>query len=54
MADPLKRTSPYVIVTSNEYERNYGDSPETFEPLRPAFQGYSRLLEPTPIVRLPS
>ena len=52
MADPLKRTSPYVIVRSNEYERNYGDSPETFEPLRPAFQGHSRLLEPTPIVRL--
>jgi len=48
MADPLKRTSPYVIVRSNEYERNYGDSPETFEP----FQGHSRLLEPTPIVRL--
>ena len=40
-------------VDAPAYERNYGDPPENFDPLCPAFQGHSRSLDPTRIDRLP-
>jgi len=52
-------SSPHVLhcqVRSfyvKQYQRNYGDSSENFDPLRPAFEGHSRSSVPTRIDRRP-
>ena len=40
-----------IILDKTVYERSYVALPENFVPSRPALQGYSRSLEPTPIDR---
>ena len=52
-------SSPHILhcqVRSfyvKQYQRNYGDSSENFDPLRPAFEGHSRSSVPTRIDRRP-
>ena len=43
----------FITLQLKPFWRNYGNPPENVDPSRAAFQGHSRLLEPTPIDRLP-
>jgi len=43
-----------VVIQAKRNERNYGDTREKFDPSRAAFQGHSRLSEPTGFDRLPN
>ena len=48
---PTCVSRPNLVILVKPYERNYGDTPEKFDPSRPAFQGHSRSLELTWIDR---
>ena len=44
---------PNFVALGQTFRCNYGNSPENFDPLHPAFQGHSRSLEPTSTDWLP-